>query len=94
MPERALYLVAYDIGSPNRLRRALHACRAYATGGQKSAHECYLTEAERHALLRRLQGLIHPRNDRLLALRLDPRSAPRCLGIARPPRDASVLIVS
>lgn len=94
MPERALFVFAYDIASPNRLRRALHACRAYAVGGQKSAHECFLTEAEHAALLRRLDGLIHPRHDRLIALRLDPRSPPRCLGIARPPHDRRVLIVA
>ncbi|WP_114374592.1 CRISPR-associated endonuclease Cas2 [Elioraea thermophila] len=94
MPERVLFVFAYDITSPKRLRRALHACRAFASGGQKSAHECFLTEAERFALLRRLDGLIHPRHDRLIALRLDPRSPPRCLGIARPPRDQRVLIIA
>lgn len=93
MSDRSLHLVAYDIASPRRLRRALIACRAYAVGGQKSAHECFLTEGERRALLRRLDGVIHPRNDRLLVLGLDPRSPPRCLGLARPPRDSAVLIV-
>ncbi|MBW8269024.1 CRISPR-associated endonuclease Cas2 [Caldovatus aquaticus] len=93
MPHRRLHLLAYDIASPARLRRALHTVRAHAVGGQKSAHECFLTEAERHALLARLRRLIHPRADRVLALRLDPRLGQRSLGIARPPADGPFLIV-
>lgn len=93
MPHRALHLLAYDVASPRRLRRALHAVRAHAAGGQKSAHECFLTEAERGALLARLRRILHPGADRLIALRLDPRTPQRCLGTARPPSDAAFLII-
>jgi CRISPR-associated protein Cas2 len=85
MSDRALHLIAYDVSHPKRLRRALRAVRGHATGGQKSAHECWLHGAERAALLRRLRQLLHPRADRLLAVRLDPRLPPRGLGTARAP---------
>ncbi len=93
MSSRTLHLIAYDIARPKRLRRALHAVRGYASGGQKSAHECFLSAPERHALLARLRGIAHPRDDRLLAIRLDPRSPPRLLGIARPPLRGSFIII-
>lgn len=93
MSRRALHLVAYDIASPKRLRRALHAVRAHAVGGQKSAHECFLTEAERHALLARLRRVLHPQADRMILLRLDPRMPPRCLGVARAPEDSAFVII-
>jgi|YNPMSStandDraft_2_1061718.scaffolds.fasta_scaffold00448_16 CRISPR-associated protein Cas2 len=93
MTHRALHLVAYDVTSPKRLRRALHIVRAYAVGGQKSAHECFLSEGERHALMARLRRVLHPAQDRLLALRLDPRQRQRCLGIARAPSAKPFLIV-
>jgi CRISPR-associated protein Cas2 len=93
MTRRVLHLVAYDVASRRRLRRALHIVRAHAVGGQKSAHECFLSEAERLALLGRLRRLLHPGADRLIALRLDPRMPQRCLGVAHPPQDAPVLII-
>jgi CRISPR-associated protein Cas2 len=94
MTTRHLHLVAYDVAHPRRLRQALHAVRAHATGGQKSAHECFLSAGERAALLRRLGGLLHPREDALLCLRLDPRAAPRLMGIARPAPAGPLLIIA
>lgn len=93
MTERHLHLVAYDVSHPKRLRRALFAVRAYATGGQKSAHECFLSPGERSALLARLGAVLHPRGDSLLCLRLDPRTRPRLLGRARPAPRGPVLIL-
>ncbi len=93
MPHRALHLVAYDVAHPRRLARALKATRAYATGGQKSAHECWLSGVERRALLTALRRLLHPRADRLLSVRLDPRLPPRLLGIAVPPEPPGFRII-
>lgn len=50
-PLRHLYLAAYDIRD-NRCRAgALKLLRGFATGGQKSVHEIWLTEAEKRRVL-------------------------------------------
>jgi CRISPR-associated protein Cas2 len=93
MAERALHIVAYDVAHPRRLARALRTTRAHATGGQKSAHECWLTGTERKALLGALRRVLHPPADRLLAIRLDPGLPPRLLGIAVPPEAPGMRII-
>lgn len=93
MTGRALYLFAYDVTHPKRLRRALRLAREHATGGQKSAHECWVTLGERAALLRALRNTLRPQADRMLAVRLDPRLPPRGLGIARPPEPPGFRII-
>ena len=85
MRKRALYLAAYDIACPSRRRRVHDAVRAYASGGQKSVFECFLTPLERKALLVRTRKLIDEREDRFALLRVEERTAPVLLGIARPP---------
>ncbi len=84
---RKLYLVAYDIADPARLRAALHCVRNWATGGQLSVHECWLTAGELKELRRRMRRIIHPKADSLLIIRLDPRQKPITLGIGIPPED-------
>lgn len=93
MTPRALHLVAYDVAHPRRLARALKAARAHATGGQKSAHECWLNGTERRALVRTMQRVLHPRDDRLLSVALDPRLAPMLLGIALAPEPPGFRII-
>lgn len=90
---RALYLVAYDIRHPRRLARALKVVRAYATGGQKSVHECWMFPDERARLQQELAAVIDPQEDSVLFIRLDPRLKPRTLGIARPPAYPSFFFV-
>ncbi len=84
---RILYLVAYDITCPRRLRKALFAIKEYACGGQKSVFECFLTNAERAALQKSLEDIMDEREDKVFILRLDPRCRVDTLGIARPPSD-------
>ena len=90
---RSLYLVAYDITHPRRLAQALKTVRAYATGGQKSVHECWLEPGELAVLKRDLEAVIDIHDDSVLLVRLDPRLKPRTLGIARPPADPSFFFV-
>jgi len=90
---RTLYLVAYDIRHPRRLARALEIVRAYATGGQKSVHECWLVPAELTALQRALAAVVDGAEDSVLFVRLDPRLKPRTLGIARMPADPAFFFV-
>jgi len=86
MAERNLWLAAYDVRDPKRLRLALRVLKAYSTGGQRSVFECFLTEAERHRLLAEI-GQVLAAEDSFLLVMLDPRSPVRTLGIAVPPAD-------
>lgn len=93
MPQRDLYLAAYDISEPRRLTAALKLARAYATGGQKSVHELYLTPAERSSLVEDMSVLMNLDTDRFLLLRLDPRSRVHTLGKAVVPSDPDYFYV-
>lgn len=86
MAERDLWLAAYDVRDPRRLRLALRVLKAYSTGGQRSVFECFLTEAERKRLLAEIQEVLAP-EDSFFLVRLDPRSPVRTLGIAVAPAD-------
>jgi CRISPR-associated protein Cas2 len=48
---RSLYLVAYDISDDRLRRRMLRVVRGYASRGQKSALECWLSPTEARELL-------------------------------------------
>lgn len=87
MASRQLYLAAYDIARADRLRQALYCLKKYATGGQKSVFECYLTSVERRKLLQEMEEIIEAEEDRFFLLRLDTRSQVRTLGIAVKPAD-------
>jgi len=93
MTKRSLYIAAYDIRDDQRLREALKVLRNYSTGGQKSVFECYLSEAEKRALLAEVRTVIDERCDRFLLLRLDPRRKVLVLGIAVPPMDPAYFYV-
>ena len=94
MPSRSLHLVAYDIADQRRLARALHAVRAYASGGQKSVHECWLSGAEHAVLIGQLRRQLLPGQDRLLSVRVDPRSQPHVLGVARVPVPPGLFVIA
>lgn len=93
MQERKLHLVAYDVADARRLDAVMQCVRAYATGGQKSVYECFLTPAERGRLLADLALLIEENEDRLLLLRLDPRPRVVTLGVAVAPADPPYYLV-
>ncbi|RMG30985.1 MAG: CRISPR-associated endonuclease Cas2 [Gammaproteobacteria bacterium] len=85
--DRDLYLVAYDVSDPSRLRQALQSVRAFSVGGQLSVHECWMTQAECEALIEHLVAILNPAEDRLLVVRLDPRQEVLALGRAVAPED-------
>lgn len=91
MSNRDLYLAAYDVADPRRLRQALHAVRGYASGGQKSVHEVHLTPAERTRLLERMAELLDEAEDRFALVRMDPRSTVLAYGRALVPTDAACI---
>ena len=87
MPQRDFYLAAYDVSSPRRLAAALALVRGYTTGGQKSVHEIWLTEAEKRRVLEQIVWLIDTATDRFFLLRLDPRQRTLVLGVGEAPAD-------
>lgn len=87
MPERALYIAAYDVADPTRLRHVHKIVKGYATGGQKSVFECFLTPTERASLSDRVKAAMVPTEDRLAVLRVEERTRPILHGIAVPAVD-------
>ncbi len=84
---RHFYLAAYDVADPKRLRRVLIIVKGYATGGQKSVYECWLSNTERKKLLHSTAQAIHQHKDRFFLLRMDPRRKTTLLGLAQPLAD-------
>lgn len=93
MPKRALYIAAYDVAEPSRLRKVHHVVKRFATGGQKSVFECFLTPSEREALLTEVRALMDHDEDRLALLRVEERARPMLLGIAVPATDPDFFYV-
>lgn len=93
MRHRTLYLVCYDIADAGRLKAALDVSRRFATGGQKSVHECWLAPHERRQLLTRITRVIDAREDRVLIVALDPHRSVRTLGTARSPTDRHLILI-
>lgn len=93
MAHRDLFLAAYDVAQPRRLSQALRLARRYATGGQKSVHELYMTAAERLRLLSEMVMLLDHAEDRFLLLRIDPRCRIHTLGTADKPADPDYFYV-
>lgn len=84
---RHLFIVAYDISSSRRRRRALKAIKGHAIGGQYSLYECWLTAGELQLAMQALRSAIDPGTDRVVFVRLDPRAAMHTLGVAVEPQD-------
>lgn len=84
---RRLYLAAYDISCPRRLHAALLVLKGYASGGQKSVFECFLTARERVDLLAEVREIIDDSEDRFLLLPLAGDRQVVTLGVALPPED-------
>ncbi|WP_295889063.1 CRISPR-associated endonuclease Cas2 [uncultured Thiohalocapsa sp.] len=87
MTQRKLHIAAYDVADDGRLRDALKLLKGYASGRQKSVFECFLTDAERAALLTGVRAVLDPIEDRFALLRVEPRGKCRVLGRAEPPAD-------
>jgi CRISPR-associated protein Cas2 len=77
---RTLYLTAYDISDPRRLRRVYRYLSAYRVGGQKSVPEIWVTPAELRQIRVDLSGMLETTQDRLDIFALDPRMKTRVWG--------------
>jgi len=87
MTQRILFVAAYDVRDERRLRHALRVLKDYATGGQKSVFECWLSARERGELYHRVRAVLDSGEDRFTLIRLEPRGKTRTLGTAQAPRD-------
>lgn len=81
---RSLYLVAYDVCNPRRLRKVCKYLTGFKVGGQKSVYECWVTPAELRTMRGELEDLMDRTEDRLHIVALDPRMQTRCFGVATP----------
>jgi CRISPR-associated protein Cas2 len=84
---RKLYVAAYDVRHPARLPQALRVVRGHASGGQKSAYECWLSSAEWRALHAEMAEVLNPARDQFALIPLEPRRPLVALGVARTPAD-------
>ncbi len=91
--KRKLYLAAYDISSPSRLRPALYLLKGFASGRQKSVFECFLTAAERSELVKKMSTIIDPDEDRFLLLPLADANGIMALGKGIAPADSAYYYV-
>ena len=74
-----LTLIAYDITKPRRLARVAKVCLDYGVRVQYSVFECHLEEDQFTEFWNRLLDEIDEKEDRLVAYRLDAKSARRTL---------------
>lgn len=83
--QRTLYLIAYDIREPKRLRHIGYTIKVFATGGQKSAYECYLTKGELQQLLKQSKAILNSDEDYLLIIKPLTPHLTKALGKAEVP---------
>jgi CRISPR-associated protein Cas2 len=71
--QRRPAIVAYDISDNRKRRAALRILREWRLDGQKSVHECLLTDAEAAELVIQLSEVIDNDTDRLLLAWVTPQ---------------------
>jgi CRISPR-associated protein Cas2 len=74
-----LTLVAYDISDHKRLANVAKVCENYGVRVQYSVFECHLDEDEFAEFWQKLVQLIDDEEDRLVAYKIDSRSAKETL---------------
>jgi CRISPR-associated protein Cas2 len=97
MIEERLYIVTYDISNEKRWRRVFRLMQGYGRWLQLSVFQCRLTAQRRAEMARRLEALIHGREDHVLILDLGlaDKVDPRVESLGKPfeaPRRAAVVI--
>lgn len=72
MVDERLYIVTYDISDNRRWRRVFKLMGGYGRWLQLSVFQCRLSARRRAEMARRLEQLIHDRNDHVLIIDLGP----------------------
>ena len=73
--KQMLILIAYDIAAPKRLSRVAKVCEDFGLRVQYSLFECHLEERQFLRLWKRLLKEIDEQEDRIVAYKIDARSA-------------------
>lgn len=81
--DQMLILVAYDISDPRRLSKVARACEDFGVRVQYSVFECHLDTDGLNRLWLRILEIIDEDTDRVVAYRLDARSARETLTAGR-----------
>lgn len=84
--QRSLYVAAYDIREAKRLKQMRYIVRGFASGGQKSVFECWLSPVEKQQLIDDCKQIIET-EDSLLVIRLAGNKCLYRLGLAPSPRN-------
>ncbi len=93
MAKRKLHIAAYDVKDPKRLRQMLYIVKDYATGGQKSAYECYLSKIEHQQLIHRVMQTLDLTEDRFACIELRQSNQPKTLGKAIQPQNLNYFFI-
>lgn len=73
--KQMLVVIAYDISDPKRLAKVAAVCEDFGVRVQYSIFECHLDQHEFNELWLKLLELIDEDEDRIVAYKLDARSA-------------------
>lgn len=76
-----LYIVAYDISNPGRLRRVYKTMRGFGDHVQYSVFRCVLSDRQLVRLKARLERIIAPSEDQVLFIPLGPASKRKAWGM-------------
>lgn len=93
MPDRALYIIAYDITEDKRLNKVRYFLKGYSIGGQKSVYECFLNRQELNKVVDELKNMIDEDQDRIHIFQVDRRGKIISLGMAILPKDPSYIYI-
>ena len=98
MSQRIIYIVAYDICNPRRLRKVYKLMRGYGEHWQYSVFKCELTSTQKAKMIAELSELIQKNEDQVLLAPLGPadgRNASRIeiLGVPLPRQVHSAYII-
>ncbi len=98
MSERNLYLVAYDVRHPKRLKKMHKTLCGYGDSLQYSVFQCALTAAERQRMITDVTEIIQHNHDRVLVVDMGPqdgrgRKAIEVLGVQEVPPKRGPLVL-
>ena len=90
---RQRYLIMYDISDSHRAGKARRLIRSFAVGCQKSVFDCLIRPEELRDLIRELEDVIDPHEDRVQIFSIDPKLKLTAVGPNSRSADGPFMIV-